>query len=82
MCGVTMKKSLYVILFFLLTILLLLFLPDGIFNSFVSNNIEISGDGETVMDNYETVVTIIKLGASVVIAIVLMAVAKRIMRKL
>lgn len=77
-----MKKSLYVILFFLLTILLLLFLPDGIFNSFVSNNIEISGDGERAMDNYETVVTIIKLGASVVIAIVLMAVAKRIMRKL
>ncbi|CAI0718230.1 Uncharacterised protein [Serratia quinivorans] len=76
-----MKKGLWVVLFLLLTILLLLFLPDGIFNIFVSQNIEISGDGEVAMNNFETAIILIKLGVSAVIAMVLITIVKRVMRK-
>ena len=70
MRGITMKKSLWIVLFLLLTLLLLRYLPDGIFDSFVSNNIEISGDGEIGMNNFDSVVIAIKLGVSAIIAAV------------
>ncbi|MGX1956151.1 hypothetical protein [Serratia proteamaculans] len=81
MRGITMKKSLSVIIFIVLTILFVFILPDGFIYDYVSNNIAISGDGEIAMDNYESVVLLIKLGVSAVIAVVLMTIAKRIMRK-
>jgi hypothetical protein len=81
MRGITMKKSLSVIIFIVLTILFVFILPDGFIYGYVSNNIAIGGDGEVAMDNYESVVLLIKLGLSAVIAIVLMTIAKRIMRK-
>lgn len=81
MCGVTMRTSLCVIAFIVLTILFVFILPDGFIYDYVSNNIAISGDGETAMDNYESVVLLIKLGVSAVIAVVLMTITKRIMRK-
>ncbi|CAI0722666.1 hypothetical protein [Serratia ficaria] len=77
-----MKKSLWIVLFLWLTLLLLFFLPDGVCNSFVSNNIEISGDGEVSMNNYDTAVILIKLGVSAVIALILMVLIRRILRSL
>ncbi|EPF7465333.1 hypothetical protein JY494_12270 [Serratia marcescens] len=76
-----MKKSLWIVLFLLLTLLLLRYLPDGIFDSFVSNNIEISGDGEIGMNNFDSVVIAIKLGVSVIIAAVVLIVCRRLVRK-
>lgn len=81
MRGITMKKSLWIVLFLLLTLLLLRYLPDGIFDSFVSNNIEISGDGEIGMNNFDSVVIAIKLGVSVIIAAVVLIVCRRLVRK-
>lgn len=65
----------------LLTLLLLRYLPDGIFDSFVSNNIEISGDGEIGMNNFDSVVIAIKLGVSAIIAAVVLIVCRRLVRK-
>lgn len=84
MRGITMKKSLWIVLFLLLTLLLLRYLPDGpdgIFDSFVSNNIEISGDGEIGMNNFDSVVIAIKLGVSAIIAAVVLIVCRRLVRK-
>lgn len=64
----------------LLTLLLLRYLPDGIFDSFVSNNIEISGDGEIGMNNFDSVVIAIKLGVSAIIAAVVLIVCHRLVR--
>lgn len=80
MRGITMKKSLWIVLFLLLTLLLLRYLPDGIFDSFVSNNIEISGDGEIGMNNFDSVVIAIKLGVSAIIAAVVLIVCHRLVR--
>ncbi|CAI0781121.1 hypothetical protein [Serratia entomophila] len=77
-----MKKSLWIVLFLLLTLILLFFLPDGVFNSFVTNNIEISGDGEMAMNSYDTAVILIKLGVSAAIAIILTILIRRILRSL
>ncbi|MFJ4235168.1 hypothetical protein ACI2IU_04420 [Serratia nevei] len=76
-----MKKSLWIVLFLLLTLLLLRYLPDGIFDSFVSNNIEISGDGEIGMNNFDSVVIAIKLGVSAIIAAAVLIVCRRLVRK-
>lgn len=81
MRGITMKKSLWIVLFLLLTLLLLRYLPDGIFDSFVSNNIEISGDGEIGMNNFDSVVIAIKLGVSAIIAAAVLIVCRRLVRK-
>lgn len=81
MPGITMKKSLWIVLFLLLTLLLLRYLSDGIFDSFVSNNIEISGDGEIGMNNFDSVVIAIKLGVSAIIAAVVLIVCRRLVRK-
>ncbi|EPR1087810.1 TPA: hypothetical protein SMF41_001297 [Serratia marcescens] len=75
-----MKKSLWIVLFLLLTLLLLRYLPDGIFDSFVSNNIEISGDGEIGMNNFDSVVIAIKLGVSAIIAAVVLIVCRLLVR--
>lgn len=80
MRGITMKKSLWIVLFLLLTLLLLRYLPDGIFDSFVSNNIEISGDGEIGMNNFDSVVIAIKLGVSAIIAAVVLIVCRLLVR--
>ncbi|HAV2134240.1 TPA: hypothetical protein JHJ70_000108 [Serratia marcescens] len=76
-----MKKSLWIVLFLLLILLLLRYLPDGIFDGFVSNNIEISGDGEIGMNNFDSVVIAIKLGVSAIIAAVVLIVCRRLVRK-
>lgn len=81
MRGITMKKSLWIVLFLLLILLLLRYLPDGIFDGFVSNNIEISGDGEIGMNNFDSVVIAIKLGVSAIIAAVVLIVCRRLVRK-
>lgn len=81
MRGITMKKSLWIVLFLLLTFLLLRYLPDGIFDSFVSNNIEISGDGEIGMNSFDSAVIAIKLGVSAIIAAVVLIVCRRLVRK-
>jgi hypothetical protein len=81
MRGITMKKSLWILLLLLLTLLLLRYLPDGIFDSFVSNNIEICGDGEIGMNNFDSVVIAIKLGVSAIIAAVVLIVCRRLVRK-
>ncbi len=81
MRGITMKKSLWIVLFSLLILLLLRYLPDGIFDTFVSNNIEISGDGEIGMNNFDSVVIAIKLGVSAIIAAVVLIVCRRLVRK-
>ncbi|MEX5715891.1 hypothetical protein IC615_19100 [Serratia ureilytica] len=62
-------------------LLLLRYLPDGIFDSFVSNNIEISGDGEIGMNNFDSAVIAIKLGVSAIIAAVVLPVCRRLVRK-
>ncbi len=61
MRGIPMKKSLYIIA---LTALFLFFLPVGAIYSYVRNNIAMSGDGEVAMDNYQSVVLLIKLAVS------------------
>lgn len=81
MRGITMKKSLWIVLFLLLPLLLLRYLPDGVFDSFVSNNIEISGDGEIGMNNFDSVVIAIKLGVCAIIAAVVLIVCRRLVRK-
>ena len=77
MCGVTMRTSLCVIAFIVLTILLVFILPDGFIYDYVSNNIAISGDGEAAMDNYESVVLLIKLGASALLSLLIVWLGNR-----
>ncbi|AIQ98484.1 hypothetical protein LG71_00590 [Pluralibacter gergoviae] len=72
-----MKKTLCIIAFVVLTILLLLFLPDGANYSYVRNNIAISGDGEVAMDNYESVVLLIKLAISAALALAVVWIGSR-----
>ena len=72
-----MRKSLCVIAFIVLTILFVFILPDGFIYDYVSNNIAISGDGETAMDNYESVVLLIKLGASAVLSLLIVWLVNR-----
>ncbi|VEA73352.1 Uncharacterised protein [Serratia rubidaea] len=72
-----MRKSLCVIAFIVLTILLVFILPDGFIYDYVSNNITISGDGDVAMDNYESVVLLIKLGASAVLSLLIVWLGNR-----
>ncbi|ASC78782.1 hypothetical protein FKD06_14660 [Serratia sp. SRS-8-S-2018] len=51
------------------------------FDSFVSNNIEISGDGEIGMNNFDSAVIAIKLGVSAIIAAVVLTVCRRLVRQ-
>lgn len=64
-----MKKTLCIIAFVVLTILFLFFLPDGAIYSYVRNNIAMSDDGEVAMDNYQSVVLLIKLAISAALAL-------------
>lgn len=72
-----MRKSLCVIAFIVLTILFVFILPDGFIYDYVSNNIAISGDGEVAMDNYESVVLLIKLGTSSVFSLLIVWLVNR-----
>lgn len=72
-----MRKSLCVIAFIVLTILFVFILPDGFIYDYVSNNIAISGDGEVAMDNYESVVLLIKLGASALLSLLIVWLGNR-----
>ncbi|WP_262120515.1 hypothetical protein [Serratia ficaria] len=72
-----MRKSLCVIVFIVLTILFVFILPDGFIYGYVSNNIAISGDGEVAMDNYESVVLLIKLAASAVLSLLIVWMGNR-----
>lgn len=77
MRGITMRKSLCVIAFIVLTILFVYILPDSFIYHYVEKNVEISGDGEVAMDNFESVVLLIKLGASAVLSLLIVWVANR-----
>jgi hypothetical protein len=77
MRGITMRKSLCVVVFIVLTILFMYILPDGFIYHYVEKNVEISGDGEVAMDNFESVVLLIKLGASAVLSLLIVWVANR-----
>lgn len=72
-----MRKSLCVIAFIMLTILFMYILPDGFIYDYVAKNMEISGDGEVAMDNFESVVLLIKLGTSAVLSLLIVWVANR-----
>ncbi|EMM0378316.1 hypothetical protein RI820_000674 [Pluralibacter gergoviae] len=72
-----MKKTLCIIAFVVLTILFLLFMPDGAIYSDVRNNIAMSGDGEVAMDNYESVVLLIKLAISAALALAVVWIGSR-----
>jgi hypothetical protein len=50
-----------VIIFFLLVIVGVLFLPDAFIYTFVKRFIPISGDGEFAMDNFEMTALLIKV---------------------
>lgn len=50
-----------VIIFFLLVIVGVLFLPDAFIYTFVRRFIPISGDGEFAMDNFEMTALLIKV---------------------
>ncbi|EMO0472824.1 hypothetical protein RJ490_002569 [Pluralibacter gergoviae] len=77
MHSIPMKKPLCIIAFGVLTILFLFFMPDGGIYSYVRNNIAMSGDGGVAMDNYESVVLLIKLAISAALALAVVGVGGR-----
>lgn len=77
MRGITMRKSLCVFAFIVLTILFVCILPDDFIYHYVEKNVEISGDGEAAVDNFESVILLIKLGASAVLSLLIVWGANR-----
>ncbi|MGK8934000.1 hypothetical protein ACRS85_14690 [Pluralibacter gergoviae] len=72
-----MKKPLSIIAFIALTALFLFFLPVGAIYSYVRNNIAMSGDGEVAMDNYQSVVLLIKLAISAALTLAVVWIGSR-----
>ncbi len=59
-----------IIIFFIVFVAAMVFIPDSLLSSLVEHHVNISGDGEDAMDNFEFTVIAAKAALSTVAALV------------
>jgi len=59
-----------IIIFFIVFVAAMVFIPDSWISGFIEHNVHISGDGEEAMDNFDLTVITAKAAFSAVIALV------------
>ncbi len=70
-----------IIVFIILLIVCFVLIPDGWISDIFMSHIQISGDGEEAINNYEFTAIMIKAGISAVISLVLLSLQKFLRRK-